>query len=78
MLLTSLLVGQEYNNKIFDEESGKLILLGKTTRDAFKDTSFVNWFDEEYSLYQTSFKNKESLKEFLKECVQELKTRKEK
>ena len=42
---------QVTNTVIADSSSGKPMLLGMVTREAFKDTSFSWWFDSEYKNY---------------------------
>ncbi len=39
------------NKKIIDENSGKPMLIGYTTREAFTDTSFSWWYNSEYKNY---------------------------
>ncbi len=39
------------NRKIIDEESGKPILIGNTTREAFTDTTYSWWFKSGYKNY---------------------------
>lgn len=52
-IITSVtfLFGQETNKVIKDEESGKPMLVGPCTREAFSDTSFSWWFNSGYKMY---------------------------
>jgi len=43
---------QESNIIVKDSSSGKSMLIGFVTKDAFKDTSFSWWFDAEYNNYE--------------------------
>lgn len=56
---TMQIVGQDFNTVISDEKSGKLMLIGHTTLEAFVDTSFSRWWNSEYNLYEvdSSFTN---------------------
>lgn len=47
----SFLSAQDTNKTVQDEETGKLMLRGPCTREAFADTSFSVWFDSEYEAY---------------------------
>ncbi len=42
---------QEKYKTITDEKSGKAMLVGEITREAFNDTSFAWWFNSEYENY---------------------------
>jgi hypothetical protein len=46
------MLAQESNKIIRDEESGKPMLIGPCTREAFSDTSFSWWFNSEYKIYE--------------------------
>jgi hypothetical protein len=52
LLLISSVYAQDTNKIIIDEKSEKPMLIGYTTREAFKDTSFSWWFDSEYEMYE--------------------------
>ncbi|MEO8400081.1 MAG: thioredoxin family protein [Ignavibacteriaceae bacterium] len=45
----------EENKIIIDDESGKPMLIGYTTREAFSDSSFSWWFDSEYKNYDVDY-----------------------
>lgn len=51
------IITQDFNTVITDEKSGKPMLIGYTTLEAFTDTSFSWWWNSEYNLYEvdTSF-----------------------
>jgi thiol-disulfide isomerase/thioredoxin len=48
----SFLFAQDVNKVVPDTSTGKPMLIGDCTRDAFKDTSFSWWFDSGYNMYQ--------------------------
>jgi thiol-disulfide isomerase/thioredoxin len=48
----SFLSAQDTNKIVQDEETGKPMLIGPCTREAFSDTSFSGWFDSEYEAYK--------------------------
>jgi len=50
LLLAAALNAQNDNKKVFDEKSGKDILIGTVTRDGL--VSMGDWFDMEYKKYQ--------------------------
>jgi hypothetical protein len=54
---------QDVNKIIIDEESEKPMLIGYTTREAFKDTNFAWWFDSEYEMYEPDPASLPELKE---------------
>ena len=43
---------QDVNKTIMDEKSEEIMLVGYTTREAFKDTNFSWWFNSEYEMYE--------------------------
>jgi len=43
---------QDYNSIIIDDKSEKPMLIGYCTREAFIDTSFSGWWNEEYDMYE--------------------------
>jgi thiol-disulfide isomerase/thioredoxin len=51
LVFTTTLLPQEKCKLVFDENSGKQMLIGEITRNSFKDTSFAWWFDAEYDNY---------------------------
>ena len=52
ILLNIFANAQDTNTIVKDTSSGKPMLIGLVTRDAFKDTSFSGWFYSEYNDYQ--------------------------
>ena len=50
--LTSIILAQDYNTIIMDDESEKPMLIGYCTREAFNDTSFSEWWNSEYEMYE--------------------------
>ena len=59
---TSIIFAQDYNTIMLDDESEKPMLIGYCTREAFNDTSFSEWWNQEYDLYEVDAKNAEELK----------------
>ena len=51
LVISGTLLPQEKYKLILDENSGKQVLIGEITRNAFKDTSFAWWFNSEYDTY---------------------------
>ncbi|RJP68940.1 MAG: thioredoxin [Ignavibacteriales bacterium] len=52
VLLTLISVFPQEKYKTFtDEKSGKIMLVGEITREAFRDTSFAWWYNSEYENY---------------------------
>lgn len=47
----AIVSAQDECKLVKDEKSGKQMLIGVSTREAFKDTSFSWWFDSEYENY---------------------------
>ncbi len=59
--------GQDYNQKIIDEERGDTLLIGFCTREVFEDPLYSKWFVEEYDFYTPVFENQELLQTLLRE-----------
>lgn len=59
--------GQDYNQKIFDEERGDTLLVGYCTRGVFEDPLISEWFADEYDFYSPVFENQELLQTILQE-----------
>ncbi|MFZ1291942.1 MAG: hypothetical protein WAR79_17730 [Melioribacteraceae bacterium] len=51
LFLSITIYAQEYK-LIEDAKTEKLMLVGISTRDAFQDSNFSNWFNEEYENYE--------------------------
>lgn len=62
----STLIGQK-NKIITDSSSGKPMLIGYCTRDAFKDTSFSWWFESIYDMYDVDSVNADKFADKLKD-----------
>ena len=54
IIVSGLINAQELNKKVFSQEAGKEILLGKGTRAGMQQEPFKKWFDEEYKAYQVN------------------------
>jgi thiol-disulfide isomerase/thioredoxin len=52
ILFSANLFAQEFNTLTTDEETGKPMLIGYTTLDAFSDTSFSWWWNSTYNMYE--------------------------
>ena len=53
---------QDYNTIITDDESEKAMLIGYSTREAFNDTNFSDWWNEEYDIYEVDVETTEEIK----------------
>lgn len=51
-LIVPSLWAQDRNKMTMDDESGKPMLIGPCTREAFSDTSFSGWFNSTYDEYE--------------------------
>lgn len=51
VLFAQLVFSQEKSETTIDEKTGRPMLVGEVTREAFEDTNFI-WFDNEYSEYR--------------------------
>lgn len=54
-LIASNLLAQQFNNSVIDTVKNKKMLIGYCTREAFQDTAFKDWFDEQYNNYQPDY-----------------------
>lgn len=52
IVFPSIISAQDYNTVVTDEQSEKPMLIGYCTREAFNDTSFSGWWNEEYEMYE--------------------------
>ncbi|HKI77409.1 MAG TPA: hypothetical protein VKA26_02590 [Ignavibacteriaceae bacterium] len=52
LISINLLAQQEVNYLTKDSSTGKPMLLGYCTRDAFNDSSFSWWYNSEYNMYE--------------------------
>lgn len=55
LLTLSIVKAQQYNNSTIDTVKNKKMLIGYCTREAFQDTAFKDWFDEQYTNYQPDY-----------------------
>jgi thiol-disulfide isomerase/thioredoxin len=62
ILLSTNLFAQEFNTVITDEKTGKPMLVGYTTLEAFNDTSFSEWWNSAYNEYEVDSAVAEELK----------------
>lgn len=51
ILTYTIIFAQDKYKSVTDEKSGKVMLVGEITREAFNDTSFAWWFNPEYENY---------------------------
>lgn len=51
VIFAQLVFSQAKSEATIDEKTGKPMLIGEVTREAFEDSSFM-WFDNEYSEYR--------------------------
>jgi len=62
ILLSTNLFAQKFNTVITDEKTGKPMLVGYTTLEAFNDTSFSGWWNSAYNKYEIDSAALEELK----------------
>jgi hypothetical protein len=62
-VVISNLFPQEKFKSVIDEKSGKTMLFGEITREAFKDTSYSWWFNSEYEMYKPDKQMLDSIKQ---------------
>ena len=62
IIFSSFIFAQDYNSIIIDDESEKPMLIGYCTREAFDDSSFSEWWDSEYNLYEVDIETAEEIK----------------
>lgn len=55
LLSVSAINAQQFNNSSIDTVKNKKMLIGYCTREAFQDTAFKDWFDEQYNNYQPDY-----------------------
>ena len=56
------ILAQEFNTVTIDEKTEKPMLIGYTTLEAFKDTSFSWWWNSAYNMYEVDSAATEELK----------------
>jgi thiol-disulfide isomerase/thioredoxin len=62
IIFSSFIFAQDYNSIIIDDESEKPMLIGYCTREVFDDSSFSEWWDSEYNLYEVDIETAEEIK----------------
>jgi len=62
IVLCPNLYAQKYNTITTDEKTDKPMLIGYTTLEAFKDTSFSWWWNSEYNMYDVNSTDVEKLR----------------
>ncbi|MCH7773128.1 MAG: thioredoxin family protein [Bacteroidetes bacterium] len=62
LLFCANLYAQEFNTVTTDEKTDKPMLIGYTTLEAFKDTSFSWWWNSAYNMYEVDSVDVEELK----------------
>jgi thiol-disulfide isomerase/thioredoxin len=65
VVILNNLLPQEKFKSVIDEKSGKPMLVGEITREAFKDTSYSWWFNSEYEMYKPDSPVLDSIKQKL-------------
>uniref|UniRef100_A0A832LJR6 Thioredoxin n=1 Tax=Ignavibacterium album TaxID=591197 RepID=A0A832LJR6_9BACT len=55
LLFVTAINAQQFNNSTIDTVKNKKMLIGFCTREAFQDTAFKDWFDEQYKNYQPDY-----------------------
>ena len=63
IIFSSTILAQDYNTIIMDDESEKPMLIGCCTREAFNDTSFSEWWNSEYNMYEVDVNTVDEIKE---------------
>jgi len=64
-VLTGLSLAQDINKKIDDEGSNIPILVGECTREAFQDTNYSWWWNDQYNNYDVDTTVADSVKDKL-------------
>lgn len=67
LIISGTLLPQEKCKLVLDKNSGKQMLIGDITRDAFKDTSFAWWFNAGYDAYNPDKQVLDSIAQKLKD-----------
>jgi len=65
LLIGSITSAQDFNTTVVDSESGKPMLVGNCTLEAFKDTSFSWWWNSGYNIYDVDLNSVDSFAEEL-------------
>jgi len=52
LIITGMIYAQEQYQITLDEKTGRQMIVGQCTRDAFLDTAFVWWYNSNYEMYE--------------------------
>lgn len=63
LIIAGILHAQDSSKIVFDEQSKKPMLLGVSGIEAYRDSNFSKWFDEEYSIYKVDLDDVECIRE---------------
>lgn len=65
IIFSNYYFAQDYNNFMIDTVKNKKMLIGYCTREAFQDTAFADWFNENYLNYNPDEAVTDQLNSFL-------------
>ena len=65
MVFVTTLSAQDKNQIVIDEDSGKPMLVGYTTREALSDSAFAWWYNSGYEFYEVDLESIEPVKNML-------------
>lgn len=68
ILLSSITFSQDKNQTVMDEDSGKKMLTGYCTREAFEDSAFSWWWNSEWEMYEANIETLALLKKRM-DCI---------
>jgi thiol-disulfide isomerase/thioredoxin len=66
-VITISLYSQDINKLVIDEKTGKQMLIGECTLEAFRDTSFAWWWNSGYEMFEPNLVPFENIREELSE-----------
>lgn len=52
LIITWAIYAQQSYQILIDEKTGKQMIVGECTRDAFLDTAFAGWYNQNYKTYE--------------------------
>jgi thiol-disulfide isomerase/thioredoxin len=55
LFASSILFAQQFNQSVIDTVKNKKMLIGYCTFEAFQDSAFKEWFDEQYNNYHLDY-----------------------
>lgn len=67
ILISTSVHSQDFNKVIMDEKSGKPILIGECTLEAFQDSSFSWWWNSGYEMFEPDLIPLENIRGELKD-----------